>query len=249
VGELLDFRGLVYAPVNENGVILLFGKVTSDLNMRIEEIKRSFPDCIARRFNGRGWERLLIEFEYKSSNFKRHGHDINSCDIIVCWIHDWKECPIEVIDLKSTLKDMENYSVEKKKQDIDIENALNTIFANAKSMPKVKEWYGKLFDKISEIDDTVWLKISTKYIGWYSPLRAFVSLRISRKCIRVECFSRETEILGAESLKLKPLWSFFIIKCDKDVDKAVSIISESLRRIKQAILDGESSSYIPKEYR
>lgn len=27
VGDLINFRGLVYAPVNENGVILLFGKI------------------------------------------------------------------------------------------------------------------------------------------------------------------------------------------------------------------------------
>ncbi len=27
VGRLINFRGLVYAPVNENGVIFLFGKM------------------------------------------------------------------------------------------------------------------------------------------------------------------------------------------------------------------------------
>src|ERR1022692_4881918 len=32
VGKLINFRGLVYAPVNENGVIFLFGKVAADLN-------------------------------------------------------------------------------------------------------------------------------------------------------------------------------------------------------------------------
>jgi hypothetical protein len=33
VGDLINFRGLVYAPLNENGVIFLFGKVMDDLNM------------------------------------------------------------------------------------------------------------------------------------------------------------------------------------------------------------------------
>ena len=72
VGDLINFRGLVYAPINENGVVFLFGKVADDLNMYIEEIKTGFPDCVARRFVGKGWEEIAIEFEYKSSNFKTH---------------------------------------------------------------------------------------------------------------------------------------------------------------------------------
>ena len=55
VGDNINFRGLIYAPVNENGVIFLFGKVAGDLNMYIEEIKPGFPDCVARRFVGKGW--------------------------------------------------------------------------------------------------------------------------------------------------------------------------------------------------
>ena len=39
VGDLINFRGLVYAPLNENGVVYLFGKVTEDLHMYVEEIK------------------------------------------------------------------------------------------------------------------------------------------------------------------------------------------------------------------
>ncbi len=75
VGDLINFRGLVYAPLNENGVVFLFGKIADDLNMYIEEIKPGFPDCIGRRYIGKGWERVAIEFEYQSRNFVQHGHD------------------------------------------------------------------------------------------------------------------------------------------------------------------------------
>jgi hypothetical protein len=64
-GDLINFRGLVYALINENGVIFFFGKVVDDLNMNIEEIKPGFHDCIGRRFIGKGWERVAIEFEYQ----------------------------------------------------------------------------------------------------------------------------------------------------------------------------------------
>ena len=61
VGDLINFRGLVYSPVNESGVVFLFGKVVEDLNMYIKEIKPGYPDCIARRFVGNGWEQPVAE--------------------------------------------------------------------------------------------------------------------------------------------------------------------------------------------
>ncbi|HKV95245.1 MAG TPA: hypothetical protein VJW20_22055 [Candidatus Angelobacter sp.] len=41
-----------------------------------------------------------MSFEYESKNFVLHGHDPKKC-VIVCWRHNWKECPaeIEVIEL------------------------------------------------------------------------------------------------------------------------------------------------------
>jgi hypothetical protein len=47
------------------------------------------------------WQRVRIEFEYESRNFKIHRHPAHQCDAIVCWRHNWKECPrsIQVIEL------------------------------------------------------------------------------------------------------------------------------------------------------
>ena len=40
-----------------------------------------------------------IEFEFESRNFRDHGHPPDGCDIIVCWRHNWAECPehLEII--------------------------------------------------------------------------------------------------------------------------------------------------------
>jgi hypothetical protein len=105
VGEVINFRGLVYAPINEQGVIFLFSKVSKDLNIEIEEIKTGFPDAIGRVKTSRGYARRTIEFEYKSSNYD---HLPKKCDILVCWEHDWLECPedIEVIALKDVIKEL-----------------------------------------------------------------------------------------------------------------------------------------------
>ena len=47
-----------------------------------------------------------MEFEFESRNFLRHGHDPNGCDMIVCWTHNWAECPenIEVVELRKMFK-------------------------------------------------------------------------------------------------------------------------------------------------
>jgi hypothetical protein len=52
------------------------------------------------------WQRVQIEFEFESRNFGDHGHPLNGCDVIVCWRHNWDECPehIEVLDLSSRIK-------------------------------------------------------------------------------------------------------------------------------------------------
>ena len=83
VGDVINFRGLVYGPINEQGVVLLFGTLYEDLNIKVENIKTGFPDCTAIQYTGKQWKRIRIEFEFKSSNFRDHNHDPNGCDIIV----------------------------------------------------------------------------------------------------------------------------------------------------------------------
>ncbi len=98
----LKNASMEYAPANELGVVFLFAHVARRLQFRIEEIRPQFPDCIAYRRMGDSEKKTRIEFEFRSSNFKSHGHDKSQCDVIVCWHHDWPDVPdsIEVIELK-----------------------------------------------------------------------------------------------------------------------------------------------------
>jgi hypothetical protein len=106
VGPPINFRGLTYAPLNENGVIFLFSKVAEDLGITIEGIQVKFPDAFGKRYERSKGYPLTIEFEYRSSDYERHGHPKEGCDLIVCWEHDWKDCPIEVIELKNLIKEL-----------------------------------------------------------------------------------------------------------------------------------------------
>src|SRR5215471_14267941 len=48
-GAPLDFSGLRNEPVNEQGVVLLFGMLAKKLGYVIEAIQTGFPDCEAKR--------------------------------------------------------------------------------------------------------------------------------------------------------------------------------------------------------
>jgi hypothetical protein len=105
-GNPIDFRGLRHEPVNEGGVVFLFGMVARELGYLVEAVQAGFPDCEAKRQVEAGkWQRVRIEFEYESRNFRDHGHPPAGCDVIVCWRHNWPECPpeLEVVELRSVM--------------------------------------------------------------------------------------------------------------------------------------------------
>lgn len=105
-GGAIDFRGLRHEPVNEQGVVLLFGLVAKELGYIVESIQSGFPDCEAKRqIAPQRWQRVLIEFEFESRNFRDHGHPYTGCDVIVCWRHNWPDCPpqIEILELSSVI--------------------------------------------------------------------------------------------------------------------------------------------------
>ncbi len=105
-GDILGVRGIVYEPINEQGVILLFAALCYDLNFRIEGIRAKFPDALLTRRNERGtFDKCLAEFEFKASNYLLHKHPLKGCDLIICWENDWKDSPIEILELKSICKD------------------------------------------------------------------------------------------------------------------------------------------------
>src|SRR3990167_2038237 len=117
-GARMDFKSMTCTPINEHGVIYLFGLLHDVIGFEIESIQSGFPDCVARRDVGNDrWEEIRIEFEFQSLSFVRHGHDPEGVDVIVCWEHNWKECPayIEVIELSTLIKDLEETKEEIRK--------------------------------------------------------------------------------------------------------------------------------------
>ena len=110
-GNPMNFHEMRHEPVNEQGVVLLFGILAKKLGYTIEAVQTGFPDCEAKWQIAPGrWQRVLLEFEYESRNFRDHGHPTNGCDVIVCWRHNWDECPkhLEILELSNVIKSLAN---------------------------------------------------------------------------------------------------------------------------------------------
>jgi hypothetical protein len=103
-GSLLRFGPMVCAPTNEQGVLFLFGAMAEKLGFAILKVRTAYPDCEAFRIlPGDKVELVKVELEFESRNFLKHLHDAKKCDLIVCWRHNWPECPLPVIELSALI--------------------------------------------------------------------------------------------------------------------------------------------------
>jgi hypothetical protein len=111
-GRTLNFRAFVYAPTSEHDVVQIFGAIAHELGFEIVGNRSAFPDCEARRKtvgNRDHYVKCLIEYEFSSKDYKNHAHPLKGCDLIVCWVHNWLECPIEVLDLSKEIKKLSGW--------------------------------------------------------------------------------------------------------------------------------------------
>ncbi|HLD15394.1 MAG TPA: DUF5655 domain-containing protein [Candidatus Nanoarchaeia archaeon] len=260
VGSLINFRGLVYSPINEQGVVFLFGRLLEDLNMYIEEVKQGYPDCVARRYTGKGWKRVYIEFEYVSSNFIQHKHDPKDCDIIICWENDLNNEQkkilegIEIIELKSVIKDPSIQNREIKAEEKDIEKSEYDIthhFNSRNANENTKRLYNKLHEEILNINPEIFRKFSKTAITYYSPEKMFVFIRLQKTGIRLNIFTNQQKLENVENVNSHENWGVLRIANDKDLDKALISIKKSFSLMKEAVKENINTGWYaltPREH-
>lgn len=258
VGDLINFRGLVYAPINELGVVFVFGKVMDDLNIYIEEIKQSFPDCIARRKVGNGWEKIKIEFEYDSKSFKMHGHPPDDCDIIVCWEHNWKDCPIEVIELREVVEELKRQDRQEEEGKEELEEGLEEEGTFYEVSEQVQPLLNDLLSFLQTLSDEIVIKRVKLGYTIYSPKRVFIYIYLRKTSLHLLIFIRGQElenvtpgastcILGGKEVKVALKWGFIDIKSADDIEKYQLVLRKSFELIKEAVSLNERTGYYAQE--
>ncbi len=125
VGDLIGRRNIVYAPVNRSGVLLLFARLLDEFDMLVEETAEDCSYVIVRRRVDKGWERIQVNLAYKSSDYTRN--DFSDNELLICWNHDWQDCPLKVFELKQLFNQDNPPSVDSgnEKPKAEIENPGN----------------------------------------------------------------------------------------------------------------------------
>jgi len=260
VGELINFRGLVYSPVNEQGVVFLFGRILDDLNMYIEEVRIKCPDCVARRYTRKGWELVYVEFEYLASNFIAHGHEKDKVDMIVCWEDDLTEeqrknlSGIEILDLKSIINTPEIPNIKIKQPSkigsLEQKYDLEHHYKRKNVSKDIRKLYGKLAEEIFKIDDEIYNKYAKTAITFYSPEKNFVYLRFRKNHMVLDIYTKQENIPGVKNIKFHENWGMIKIRNEVDLKQAISAIKRSYQVMKQAIKDNINTGWYavtPKE--
>lgn len=243
VGDLINFRGLVYSPVNEQGVVYLFSKVAEDLNMYVEEVRTAFPDCIARRFTGKGWEKVYIEFEFRSLSFQRQGHDPAGCDIIVCWENDWKDCPIEVMELKSTIQGLPNRDVTRPKRP---EGSSEQLFDKGGTPAYLRKLYRELESEVLRRCNGAWVTPKANEFVFYSPKRPFAYVGPQTAKLRLFVFTDGEAIEGISTLEWPSggmKWGTLAISDADHLPAALNAIRVAHERILYALQHNEPTGW------
>lgn len=244
VGKLINFRGLVYAPVNEQGVVFLFGKVAHDLGMYIELIRPGFPDCIAKRYIGKErWEDVRIEFEFKSSQFNHNPKGVN---MIVCWEHDWEDCPssIEVIELKEIIQGLENIPIEAPdKPSGKSEYSLKDHYK--KGGKEAVSLFEKLDKQISSVSEDIYKKSAKYRIYYYSPKRIFAGIKIMKKGLNIHFFTDGRKMGGVESFRGEYgfKWGRMYVNSSRDVSLATQNLRKSFELINKCIKENRKTGW------
>jgi len=256
VGSPINFRGLIYSPINEQGVVYLFGLVAEDLNIRVESIQQGYPDCTGIKYLGKGkWERVRIEFEYKSSSFD---HDPTGCDIVVCWEDDLNDeekkskrlDKLEIKELKSIigtpevpnkpLKEPEITTSEEAKFDLQYHFKKDNVNKN------VQQIFEKLHNSIMKINPDIWDKYSKTAITYYSPEKMFVFIKFRQSRINLTVFSNEKKIEGVKNIKNHKNWGILTIKSENDLDKAINAIQMSYEIMKESVKNNINTGWFAK---
>lgn len=90
VGDPVIWPGLVYAPLNNAGLIFALGAVIRSTGLILEEFSEDSTAAVCRRQTEVGWERIIVAFALRSSSFAGNS---DGADLLICWVDDAPEMP------------------------------------------------------------------------------------------------------------------------------------------------------------
>lgn len=188
--------GISRVPRNEEEVKRIFFKLEKTLGFGDVRLYTSYPDSTAL-FRSK---EVFMEFEYCSSDFRKHKHDEKKCDLVVCWEDDDSSLNIPVIEL-STLS---NNWIEAR------EKAIINVIRHLLSGQPIEEQQRQLMDKFNfDMYDVVAHQMgATK--GWIKRYYGRSMKERNPECLGgpLECVKKEIELkdagISSDFMKIAP---------------------------------------------
>lgn len=211
--------------------------------MFVEEVKPGFPNCVGRRFTGKGWKKVLLQFEFRSSQFREQFYDPNKCDLIVCWENDWPDCPLEVLELKEIIRDLPNRPIRRPGA-VSEKGEYSFGKHYLKYGDKTKALFEKFDPQVRAINDEIFHKVTFTGVNYYSPERIFCYCDLLVNVLQITFFTRGKDLKGIDRFgweKGGQKWGGFNIQKEDDIAVVVEILKESYKRIKAALKANENT--------
>jgi hypothetical protein len=105
--------GFVCAPASEGEITLLLGYLFPYLGDEPKRLGFEASEYYVERWTEyptdlvlrAGDNKLRVEIELYSSNFREHDHDPKKCDLIICWENDWQGQSVPVLELRPVVSE------------------------------------------------------------------------------------------------------------------------------------------------
>jgi hypothetical protein len=157
-------------PKNEEEVKRIFYKLEDTLSFQDVKAFDLFPDASAFYKE----KEIYMEFEYHSSNFKKHKHKEKDCDIIICWEDDDSSLKIPVLELSTLVENwlkvrqelMMEYTSCLSAELGSVENKGNSYKERAKEIESLMGKYN--FDQMDAVACTMSITKPTLHRYYYS---------------------------------------------------------------------------------
>jgi hypothetical protein len=255
VGDVLDFRGIMFAPVMPEGVKDLLLTLLPDLQMRDVTYWPDGTGSVQRRV-GEAWQRLQVAFAVHSQEVKGHVAATGPIDLVICYVDDWGDCPVEVLPLKprtttealsrpeassvlqTSLPEPERDMLSAIAEPVDLDTYL------ARRSAATRYLFQRLHQAIRALSPEIRMTVTRGQreqggMSYACPEHVFLFVTFQKQHgLGVAAFTRGQTWPGVKPLSA-PRWGSLRVRREDELARAIEIAKQSYGAIRAAIARGE----------
>jgi hypothetical protein len=249
VGDVLDFRGILFAPVTPEEVKDLLLTLLPDLGMRAVHYQPDGTGSVQQRV-GEAWQRRQVVFAVHSQDVKGHIAAMGPIDLVICYVDDWGDCPVDVRPLKphtktevsgalqTSLSEPEGEVLSAITEPTDLDTHL------ARRSAATRHLFRRFNQAIRALSPEIRMTVTHGQrdqggVSYASPERVFLFVNFQKQHgLSVAAFTRGQTWPSVRPLSAH-LWGSLRIRTEGELARAIEVARQSYGAIKAAIAHRE----------